>query len=73
MVNWNEGCKQISVNQGWQKKMYQKNVMIIIWTKTNLNKFRVKVSLKKRNPKALGVENYPAKAVKPLQLRDGLQ
>lgn len=38
--------------------MYQKNVVIIIWTKTNPNKFRVKVRLKKSNPKKLGVENY---------------
>lgn len=38
--------------------MYQKNVVIIIRTKTNPNKFRVKVRLKKRNPKKLGVENY---------------
>lgn len=53
--------------------MYQKNVMIIIRTKTNLNKFRVKVRLKKRNPKELGMENYSVKAAKPLQLRDGLQ
>lgn len=48
--------------------MYQKNVMIIIQTKTNLNKFRVKVRHKKRNPKVLGVENYSVKAIKPLQL-----
>lgn len=53
--------------------MYQKNVMIIIRTKTNLNKFRVKARLKKRNPKELGMENYSVKAAKPLQLRDGLQ
>lgn len=41
-----------------KKKESQKNVVIITQTKPNPNKFRVKVRLKKRNPKVLGVENY---------------